>query len=81
MSVTGLADTRTSFEIRNFPAGQTTIMHKMFTQAASRPTSPEHSLIAIQTFSAYPAMFGLDAEEQGLPFSSSISNTHKERVY
>jgi hypothetical protein len=81
MSVTGLADTRTSFEIRDFPAGQTTIMHEMFAKATSRPSTTQHREITVETFSTDTAGFRLNAEEQRLPFSSSITNTHRETVY
>jgi len=51
-------------------------MHKPFTQTASRPPSTQHRGVAVQAFSTYSAGFRFDAEEQWLPFSSSISNTH-----
>ena len=77
MGIAGFTDTRTTFEIGNFPAGQTTIMHKLLAQATSRPAFTQHGVITIQSVPTYPTGFGLNAEEQGLPFSSSISNTHR----
>ena len=76
--ITGLADARTSFEVRDFPASQATIMNEIFANTASRPPSTQHRDIAVQAFSAHPARFRFDAEEKRLPFASSISNTHKE---
>lgn len=81
MGITGEADTRASFEIGDFPAGQTTIMDEMLANTAAGPPSTQHRVIAIQPFPADTTIFGFDAEKQGLPFSSSISNTHRGTVY
>ena len=81
MGIAGLADTRASFEIGDFPAGQTTIMDEMFADAAAGPTSTQHRVITIQPFPADPTIFGFNAKEQRLPFSSSITNTHNIAVY
>ena len=76
LGVAGLAHARASFEIRNFSAGQATIMNKIFADTASSPTSTQYRMIAVQAFPAHSAGFRFDSKEQRLPFASSISNTH-----
>ena len=51
-------------------------MDKPLAHTTARPTSTKHREIPVQAFSAYSAGFRFDAEEQGLPFSTSITNTH-----
>ena len=72
---------RAPFQVRDLPAGQTTIMDESFTDAATRPSSTEHGKIPVQAFVTYPAHFGFDAQQQGFPISGSISNAHGRKVY
>jgi len=57
-----LAHTRAPFQVRDFPAGQTTIMDEPFTDAATRPSSTEHSKVPVEAFVTHPAHFGFDAQ-------------------
>ena len=52
----------TPFEVRDFPAGEATIMDEPFTDAATRPASTEHGEVPVQAFVAYPAPFRFNAQ-------------------
>jgi hypothetical protein len=62
LACAGFAHTRAPFQIRDFPAGEATIMNKPFADAAARPSSTEHGKVPIQAFMTHPATFGFDAQ-------------------
>jgi len=56
------AHTRAPFQVRDLPAGQTTIMDEPFTDAATRPSSTEHGEVPVQAFLTYAAHFWFDPQ-------------------
>jgi len=58
----GFAYTWTPFQVRDFPAGETTIMDEPFTDAATRPASTEQCEVPVQPFLTHPATFRFDTQ-------------------
>ena len=54
-------------------------MDELVTDGATRPASPEHRFVPIETLLADPTIAGLDPEQHRLPFPATFSNTHKSR--
>ena len=55
-------------------------MDELVTDGATRPASPEHRFVPIETLLADPTIAGLDPEQHPLPFPATFANTHKVEV-
>ena len=79
--MTGLANAGTHLQKRHFSAGQATIVNKLLANGTPGPSTFEQGPIPIQAFSAHPTGLGLNSQDEGLPFSSTVSDTHRIQVY
>jgi len=70
------AYTRTSFQERDFAAGQAAVMDEFFAQRATRPPAGKKRLVAVELFLTDLALPGLDPQQHRLPIPSTIPDTH-----
>ena len=72
--------TGTSFEEEAFAAEETHVMHESVALRTALPASPEQGGATGQDPMADSAVFGLNAQQEGLPFSGGFPDTHGEAV-
>lgn len=76
----GLADARSCFQKRDFPAGEATIVDEFVADGAPRPSTTEHRFVTVQTLLADFAMSRFNREQHRLPVPTGFSNTHGSGV-
>lgn len=74
------AHTGTAFEEEALAAEETHVMHESVALRTALPASPEQGGATGQDPMADAAVFGLNAQQEGLPFTGGFPDTHGEGV-
>ena len=69
-----------SFEELHLAADETGIVDEPVAHGTAFPAPFEHGGVAIQDLITYPAVLGLDAQEQRFPLARAIPDTHGREV-
>ena len=64
------------FEELHLAADETRVVDEPVAHRTTLPAPLEHGGVAIQDLVAHPAVFRLDAQEEGFPLACAFSNTH-----
>ena len=69
-----------SFEELHLAADETRVVDEPVAHRTTLPAPLEHGGVAVQDLIAHPAVFRLDAQEQGFPLACAIPDAHGREV-